>query len=300
MRWEDCVENSPNRGLWLLVLPTFGFLIAIAIAPIVFTFVISLYSVNLTSTMPAGFVGLENYFELFSDDQFRHSVMVTFQLIIVPVALQLIIGLMLAIVLKERLFGTNWMRAAFVLPAVIPPAVSGLIWKLFVVPGAGGVAFMTGQLGLDLKLDLLNAPSSALLVIIAASVWVGTPFVALLLLSALETIDSEQYEAARVDGASWFQSHFYLSIPAMLPVMLTVTVFRILEALAIFPIIFVLTGGGPAGSTTPINYYAYVNGFEYLRVSYASTVIVFFFLILMVICGPFLLGIARTSKAAEN
>ncbi len=292
------MENSPNKGLWPLIGPTFGFLVVIALAPIIFTVVISLYSINLTSTMPAGFVGLANYLDLFDDSQFVHSVIVTFQLIIIPVVLQIVIGLMLAIVLKERLPGTNWMRVAFVLPAVIPPAVSGLIWKLFVVPGAGGLAFITGQLGLDLRLDLLNAPASALGVIVAASVWVGTPFVALLMLSALETIDTEQYEAARVDGASWFQSHFYLSIPAIMPVMLTVTVFRILEALAIFPIIFVLTGGGPAASTTPINYYAYVNGFEYLRVSYASTVIVFFFLILMAVCAPFLIGIARASKTA--
>ena len=293
------MRNSPDHGLWPFVLPTFGFLIAIAVAPIIFTFVISLYSIDLSSTVPTHFVGLDNFVQLFSDDQFLHSIVVTFQLIIIPVALQIFIGLLLAIVLKERLPGTNWMRVAFVLPAVIPPAISGLIWKLFVVPGAGGIAFVTDHLGLGLKLDLLNAPSSALGLLIAASVWVGTPFVALLMLSALETIDSEQYEAARVDGATWFQSHLHLSLPALLPIILTVTVFRILEALAIFPIIFMLTGGGPARSTTPINYYAYVNGFEYLRVSYASSIIIFFFLILMATVAPFLAGVARTTKTVE-
>jgi multiple sugar transport system permease protein len=246
------------------------------------------------------FIGLQNYVDLLFDERFLKSIYVTLELIVFPVALQIGIGLLLAIVLKEKLPGTKWMRLAFILPSVIPPAVSGLVWKLFVVPGAGGLSYLFGSVGSDLQLDLLSAPSSALGVIVAASVWVGTPFVALLFLSALETIDTEQYEAARVDGATWLQSHVHLSLPAMRPAIVSVTIFRILEALWIFPIIFVLTGGGPAGATQPINYYAYVNGFQYLRVSYAATIIFFFFALLMVACAPFLVGVARSSKTAEG
>ncbi|WP_181900626.1 carbohydrate ABC transporter permease [Paracoccus thiocyanatus] len=284
---------SSNQGLWSFILPTFLTLGAITVTPILATFGISLLYINLTMPGPPMFVGLENYAELMADSRFWNSAVVTAELIFIPVAAQIAIGLLLAMVLKEKLAGTRWMRMAFLLPAVIPPAVSGLIWKLFIVPGAGGLAWLGGLFGADMSLDLLSMPSSALAVVIVASVWTGTPFVALLFLSALESIGDDQYEAARIDGASWFQSHWHISLPELRPAIITVTVFRILEALAIFPIIFVLTGGGPAGSTEPVNYLAYVNGFEYLRVDYAATIIVSFFIVMMALCAPFLVGIAR-------
>ncbi|MFV0332469.1 MAG: carbohydrate ABC transporter permease [Tropicimonas sp.] len=287
------MKRPENRGLMPLILPTFLALVAITVLPILVTFGISLFYINLTSPGGPAFVGLENYVDLFSDERFLNSLTVTVKLIFIPVALQIVIGLMLAMVLKEKLPGTGWMRVAFLLPAVIPPAVSGLVWKLFIVPGAGGLSYGASLFGVDLTLDLLSMPSTALGVIIAASVWVGTPFVALLLLSGLESIGDDQYEAARIDGANWFQQHWHISVPTLIPVIVTVTVFRILEALAIFPIIFVLTGGGPAGSTEPVNYYAYVNGFEYLRVDYAATIIFFFFVMMMTATAPFLVNIAR-------
>jgi len=287
------MKNARNRGLWPLIMPTFLALVAITLVPIVVTSGMSFFYIDLTMPGLPRFAGLENYAELFSDDQFLRSVIVTAQLIFVPVTLQIVVGLLLAMVMKEKLRFTGWMRIAFLLPAVIPPAVSGLVWKLFVVPGAGGLTYLGSLLGVDMQLDLLSMPGTALATVIAASVWLGTPFVALLLLSALESIGDDQYEAARIDGASWFQMHWHISLPEIRPVILTVAIFRILEALAIFPVIYVLTAGGPAGSTQPINYYAYVNGFEYLRVDYAATIIFFFFVGMMTFCAPFLVNIAR-------
>ena len=293
------MSANTNRGLWPLIAPTFVALVAITVLPIIVTLGISLFYVDLTMPGLPRFAGIENYLELFEDSRFINSLWVTVQLIFIPVALQIGIGLVLAMVLKEKLPGTGWMRLAFLLPAVIPPAVSGLVWKLFIVPGAGGLSYIGYRFGIDLNLDLLSMPQTALYLVIATSVWVGTPFVALLMLSALESLSDEQYEAARIDGASWFQSHWHISLPEIQPVIVTVTVFRILEALAIFPIIFVLTGGGPAGATEPINYYAYVNGFEYLRVDYAATIITFFFIVMMGICSPFLINIARREGREE-
>lgn len=289
-----------NGDLWALILPCFVLLAGITILPIIYTFIVSLYYVDPTSMMPPSYQGFENYWSLLSDDRFINSLVVMVELIVFPVLAQLLIGLALAIVMKEKLPGTRWMRLAFLLPSVIPPAVSGLLWKLFLVPGAGGLSYLGGILGGNLEFDLLNMPTSALLVVIVASTWVGTPFVALLLLSALETIDKEQYEAATIDGAGWLQSHWYISLPAIRPVIKTVLVFRVLEALAIFPIIFILTGGGPAGATEPVNYYAYVTGFDYLKIDYAATIIFFFFMVMMAFCAPFLVNIARAEGRAKS
>ncbi|WP_299844868.1 carbohydrate ABC transporter permease [uncultured Jannaschia sp.] len=283
------------NGYGYYIAPTFVILATITVVPLIITFVISLFYFDFTSPEGPIWQGFYNYGALFEDTRFLNSLVVMAQLIFIPVTLQVVFGLALAICLREKLAGTRWMRVMFLLPAVIPPAVSGLVWKLFVIPGAGGLAWLTSMTGVDLDVDVLAAPTSALATVIVASTWVGTPFVALLLLSGIETISTDQYESATIDGATWWQCHRYISIPAIMPIIRTVVVFRILEALAIFPIIFVLTGGGPAGSTEPINFYAYVTGFDYLQIDYAASMIVLFFLIMMSVCTPFLVQIARST-----
>ncbi len=287
------MNRNLSTGYWPLVMPSLLLLGAITVLPILFTFYISLQSYNPGGAMPFSFVGFENFLQLWDDSRYWNSIHVMLLLIFIPVTLQIVLGLALALAMKEKLKGTAWMRMLFLLPAVIPPAVCGLLWKLFVVPGAGGVTYLGALFGLDLQADLLNLPASALAVVVVASTWAGTPFVALLFLSAIEGISADLYEAAHLDGASWLRSHWSISLPLMRPVIVSVTVFRILEALAIFPIIFVLTGGGPAGATEPVNYYAYVTGFEYLKIDYAATIIVSFFVIMMVFCAPFLVRMAR-------
>lgn len=261
------------------------------------TVVISFYVVDPTSPIGPVFQGLTDYVALLSDARFLHSLIVMVELIVVPVLGQMVIGLVLAMILRERLPGTNWIRLVFLLPAVIPPAVSGLVWKLFVVPGAGGLTYLSNLVGIPLDVNLLDAPGPALATVMAASIWVGTPLVALLLLSALEGIGSEQYEAAELDGCSWFGAQWHISVPNAMPVIRTVMVLRVVEALAIFPIIFVLTGGGPANATEPVNYYAYLSGFEYLKIDYAAAIIVCFLVIMMASCAPFLLRVAGKAGA---
>lgn len=289
------MHASPLRGYGVYIVPTFVVLATITVVPLIVTFVVSLFVIDVTSGEPPFWQGFYNYVSLFSDDRFLNSLIVTAELIFIPVALQIVFGLALAICMREKLKGTRWMRLLFLLPAVIPPAVSGLVWKLFVIPGAGGLAWLSSLLGIDLDMDLLSMPGTALATVIVASAWVGTPFVALILLSGIETISQDQYESATIDGATWWQMHRHISIPTLAPIIRTVVVFRVLEALAVFPIVFVLTGGGPAGATEPINYYAYVSGFDYLQIDYAASMIVLFFLAMMAVCAPFLVQIARSS-----
>ncbi len=294
------MRASRLRGYGFYVVPTFAALATITVVPLISTFVVSLFIIDITSGLPPRWQGFYNYVSLFSDTRFLNSVVVTAELIFIPVALQIFFGLTLAICLREKLLGTRWMRVLFLLPAVIPPAVSGLVWKLFVIPGAGGLAWMSSLLGTNLDFDLLSMPGTALATVIAASTWIGTPFVALILLSGIETISRDQYESATLDGASWLQTHRYISIPTLAPIIRTVVVFRILEALAIFPVIFVLTGGGPGGATEPVNYYAYISGFDYLQIDYAASMIVLFFLVMMALCSPFLVQIARSNEGAAR
>ena len=286
--------HGKNRDLYLLILPTFSILFVITVIPIIGTVSISTLKYSLSEPNDIRFIGMRNFVNLFGDDRFINSIVVTLELIFIPVILQVFLGVCLAPALNERLRGTRWMRVFFLVPSIIPPVVIGLIWKLFIIPEQGGLTFFLNAVGLGhVKFDFLNMPLSALIVIITASVWTGTPYVTLMMISALETISPNHYEAAAIDGAGWFRSHWLISLPLLSKTIKTVTVFRCLEALAVFPIIFILTGGGPASATEPINFYAYITSFDYLNIGYAASIIVFFFLILAGMSAPFLVSMAK-------
>ncbi len=284
-----------NKNYFYYIFPAFIFILLVTIIPILGTISLSTLSYNIAQPEKIHFVGFRNYLALFQDHRFLNSLKVMLLLILIPVTVQMILGLMLALALNEKLKGTNWMRLFFLCPAVIPPIVIGLIWKLFLIPGAGGLSYFMLKFGLQAP-DLLSQTSTSLIAIILTSVWAGTPFVTLMLLSGMETISSSYYEAASIDGASWLQRHRVITLPLILPVGKTVIIFRILEALAIFPVIFVLTGGGPAGATEPINYYAYVTGFNYFKFDYAATIIVIFFILLMLLSFPFLKSVVKSKR----
>lgn len=280
----------------LFVLPALVFMILITVIPLLGTTSLSFVKYEITRPDEIHFVGFKNYINLARDARFLNSVKVMFLLILVPVTIQLIFGLSLAVALNERLKGTRWMRLFFLTPAIMPPIVIGLVWKLFIIPQQGGLAYFLQLFGARSP-DLLSSPIGALSVIMVASVWTGTPFVTIMYLSAIESISNSYYEAAEIDGASWFQRHRVITLPLVTSVTKTLIIFRTLEALAIFPVIFILTGGGPASATEPINFYAYVTGFDYLQLDYAAAIIVVFFLLLMLISFPFLRSLVRKSRS---
>jgi len=282
-----------GKELMPMIVPAVSFLFLITVIPILGTIILSLFYYDITSPDTIRFYYFKHYIELFRDERFLNSVLVTLQLIFIPVFFQVMLGFLLAIAIHEKMKGTQWMRSLFLIPAVIPPVVIGLIWKLFIIPGQGGLTYFTKLTGTGFEFDFLNVPASALMIIIIASIWMGTPFVTLMFLSGLESISLHYYEAAAIDGAGWFRSHLFISRPLLSPIIKTVSIFRILEALAIFPIIFILTGGGPASATEPINFYAYITGFDYLKIDYAAAIIVFFFILLMTISLPLIKGMAK-------
>ncbi|MER8530413.1 MULTISPECIES: sugar ABC transporter permease [unclassified Mesorhizobium] len=261
---------------WALVTPAIGFLCLATFVPIAAVVALSFVDFNIAFPGKTTFIGIYNYTRFLSDGRFINAAFVTFALVVMPVALQLLCGLALALALKEKLIGTRWMRAASLLPSVVPPAVGGIVWKLFVIPGVGGLSYFASFFGHNFDADLLGGKASALATVIIVSVWFGVPIVALLLLSSLDSIPDEIYEAASLDGASWAQAQRHISIPLVLPAMGAVAVFQALEVLGIFPVIFVLTGGGPAGATEPLNFYAFLTAFTYLDLDYAASILVAF------------------------
>jgi len=269
------------------ILPSVVVVFLLTALPIVVNVGLSFTSFDIARPTEIRFSGLLNYMRLASDDRFLNSVKVTALLISLPVSLQMLFGLALAIALHERPWGIGWLRTVFLIPGIMTPVVVGLIWKVFLLPQLGGLNYFLKLVGIKGP-DWLGSPLSALFAVIIAAIWTGTSFVALFYLSALETIPEEYYEAASIDGADWWQRLRFITLPLLTPITRIVVVFRILEALGIFPLIFVLTGGGPAGATEPINYYAYTTAFSYLRFDYAATLITVFFGILLFTSLPIL------------
>ncbi|MFV0295502.1 MAG: carbohydrate ABC transporter permease [Hyphomicrobiaceae bacterium] len=273
-----------NSGYKRFIVPAMFTLLILTIIPLMGTVGLSLSSLSYTSSRPTAFVGLDNYIALFSDPRFIASLWQSTILIFVPLIFQLLFGLLLALTMNERLPAMGWLRIIFIIPMFFPPIVMGLMWKILFTPQLGGVNYYIGLLGFP-QIPWLSEPSYALASVCIAAIWGWTPFVAVMFYTAMQTFPKDLYEAARIDGASWLQQLGFVTLPLLRQTALVV-VFRIMEALAIFPIIFVMTSGGPAGSTETANYYAYTAGFQFLKVGYASAIILMFLALLMIVLGP--------------
>lgn len=274
-----------NLGYHAFLLPALITIVVLTIVPLVFSIGLSMTSLSYVSTRGPRFIGFENYLDLFSDARFFRSLFQSSVLIFGPLVFQLVFGFMLALVMNERLPGMGWLRTIFILPMFFPPIVIGLIWKVLFTPQLGGVNYYLGLIGIQGPLWLAE-PAYALTSIVIATVWGWTPFVAIMFYAAMQTFPRDLYEASHIDGATWFQQIRFITLPLLRNTALVVIVFRIMEGLAIFPIIFVMTAGGPAGSTETTNYYAFITGFEFMKVGYASSIILTFLAILLAVLAP--------------
>ncbi len=269
----------------LLILPAFVFIGIIIFYPMALSLYLSLFQVDLTRK-GAGtpFVGLANYIDIFKSSYFWSSIGRTAYFTAVSIALEMVLGLFVALLLNEKFRGRGALRSLLLLPWALPITVDAIMWKWIFNANYGAFnAFLT-QLGLiDKYQPWLTRPWSAMHCVIVADVWKVTPLVALLLLAGLQTIPRELYEAAYVDGAGWFRILWKITIPLLGPTMTVVLVLRTLDAFRVFDIVYVMTQGGPANATKVISFLTYQEAFKFLHfskgaaLSYIITLIVALF-----------------------
>ena len=246
--------------------------------------------------MPGSFqFSLVNYAErMFDDASFVSSLEVTFYYIIVNTFFQMVIGFVIAFLLF-RYTKLKFLRPIIVIPMLVPPAVVGLMWKMMFVPNLGGIDYYLGLVGVP-PIDWLGNPTTALIAVTIASVWEWTPFVIIVLLAGLDSLPRSPLESAVIDGASTVHIVFYVILPLLKPIILVVLLLRIIESLAILPVVFMMTGGGPAQATQAVNLYAYHVGLEYLDVGYAASILVAFIFILVFFSTPIILSSLRGER----
>jgi ABC-type sugar transport system permease subunit len=266
------LERRERRLAAAMVAPALGSVFLVALFPLAWTFWESLHAHDLRMPwLGRPFVGLDNYLALARDPRFWQAMAHTAFFVVVTVVLELALGLALALGLEDLRRGRGLARVVLLLPWAVPTVVAGLVWR-FMFEGPTGLAnsvLMGGGL-LSAPVAWLVQEGSAWVPVILADVWKTTPFVALLLLAGLQSIPRDLHEAARIDGASAWRRFRHVTLPLLAPALLVAGLFRALDALRVFDLVYVLTGGGPGTATEPISLYTFAQLLQNLRFGYGS------------------------------
>lgn len=245
------------------------------------------------------FVGLANYVHLAGNPRFLKSLTVTLVFAAVSVALEFALGLACALALKRDFRGHRWVVALLLVPWIVPTSVSARMWEWIYNAKFGVLNHLLLRLGwLDGPVVWVGSASFALGAAVAAEVWKTTPFMTLLLLAGLKGIPESLYRAAAIDGASRWQTFAHVTWPMLKPIALVALLFRSLDAIRVFDVVYVLTGGGPAGTTETLSIYAYRQLFQNLDVGYGSAVGAALFALAGLVSGGFVLVLRRRGAAA--
>jgi raffinose/stachyose/melibiose transport system permease protein len=268
---------SFNKGYGLFLIPGITAFLVIIIIPFLTNIGISF--TKWGGVRPPVWIGLSNYQRLIGDSVFWLSFKNNLILLLAMTVIPTIAGLLLATFLFDYVtnaFGqkvASFFRAGFYLPQILPSAVIGIVWAWILQPDWGVVNFVLKGIGLSsLAHDWLGDPSTALFAVMFVLVWFQLGYPIVIFMAALQRVDPELLEAASIDGASWFQKFWYITIHLIQPEILVVVLTTTIYTLKIFGQVYVLTRGGPGNATSVPSYYAYKQFFETQQVGYGSTV----------------------------
>ncbi len=291
-------DNRSSGGdgpvAWLFNLPLLLLTLAFVLIPVAGTFLTSLE--RDVTFLPTAFVGLENYGRLLADVNFWQSVRFTLLFILASVSLELVFGMAFALLLNEALPGRGFLRTVVLVPWAIPIAVSARVWQLVYNYEFGLFNFLMLRLGLaDAPINWLGSTAGAFAAIVISDVWKTTPFMTIILLAGFSTIPQDLYRQAMVDGTHFGQRFRFVTLPLLRPVIAVALLFRTIDAIRIFDLVYVLTGGGPGGATTSLSLYSfryYVSG----DFGYGSSIS----LVVFLLAGLLAVGYIRVGRFAEE
>lgn len=290
--------NEPQPFLFFILnSPAILLLLGLVLYPIVYSFWLSLHAYNLRQPNRVRFIGLDNYATVLSSDQFWAAAGNTALFCAGSISLTVILGTLLALLLNESFPGRGVLRAVMLLPWAIPPVVNGLIWQ-WLLDGQHGLinALLLGAGLISEPQAWLSQTSTAMPALILAQVWNHVPFVAVVMLAALQTVPEELYDSARLEGAGVLQRFRHITLPWLSHALLLVLVTQTMVALRTFDIIYVLTGGGPGSATTVIAWLTYVTTFNLTDFGRGNA---YAYLIALVTLGLSLLYIRMLWKRGE-
>lgn len=297
MRWATL-----GRGrlyFWLLTLPAVLYVAAWRLAPALYTIWLSMTQYNMVyDTMPR-WNHLDNFRRILHDAGLAGSLQLSVEFALIATAAELVIGLCAALFFDTDPPGRNLLLGVFLLPMIMAPVVVGTVWAVLFDRTVGPIPYLFQVLhGPQIK--WLATPGTAMFALLIADAWEWAPFIALLLFAVLQVIPREQFEAARVDGASGWQIVRRITLPQIAGMILVAAGLRVMDAFLELDKVFVMTGGGPGTSTQFVSMYIYKQAFQFYELGYASTVITVVLLILAVAYGMYLRSYGRALRVAES
>jgi multiple sugar transport system permease protein len=264
----------------LLLGPCLLYMIAFAIYPLIYSLRLSL--TDLRAADAAGhWIGLRNYGDLLRDEFFWNATKNSAIMVVSTVTIEVVVGVALAMFFNLHLRGSAIVRGILVLPMLITPIVVGVMWRSLLNPDWGLINWVIVELGFE-QPNWLGSVEMAMKTLILVDAWQWTPFVFVIVYARLQTLPHEVIEAAQIDGASRYGVFRHITLPLLMPAIVFAAVFRAVDAFRSFDLIFGLTYGGPARSTTTLAFFAFQNGFHFQNYGYAAAVSYMMLLILMI------------------
>ena len=270
-----------GRMRWIFPAPAVVAVLVLVIFPLVYTGWMSVHDWSGSSTQAPTFIGLEGFHRIFFEDtRSLGAIVKTFIFGGLAIVLQTFLGVSLALLLNREFPGKSIVRTIALLPMVTTPVVIALMWTLILNPTQGAVPYLWARLHLPQVLWLAS-PKFVLVTLALADTWEWTPLIMLITLAGLAALPTEPMEAARIDGASAWQSFWRITLPLLRPAIMVAVLFRGIDAIKTFDIIFAMTQGGPGNASETLNVYIFQTAFSYNKIGYASSLLVIFFAIVL-------------------
>ena len=285
--------RKAQRRLGLIfVVPLVAMIGVFMVFPLINAFYYSLVDFDGLDLSPP-WVGLDNFTELLHDDAVYHALKNNVIWIVLGTIAPLVLGLGMALMVWRTKRGSVFYRTVFFLPFILPQVAMGVVWGWIYEPSRGWLNKLLDLVGLDsVTTGWLGNPDTALYAVLATGIWSAVGFVFVIFLSALRRVDEDLVAAAMLDGANPWQRLRYVVLPQIMPVFLMVTTITLLGGFRVFDIVFVMTGGGPAGATEVLGTYAYSSAFQLNRISYGTALA----LVITVIAIPFAAALNRVQR----
>ncbi|KPL08326.1 ABC transporter permease [bacterium SM23_57] len=288
-------ERRNNRLAYMYTMPALLVMALVVLYPFIYNVVVSLSNMNLTRFRDWKITGIDNYISVFADRSFWYFLFKTGLWTVINVFFHVVIGVFLAIILNKDLKGRTFFRTILILPWAVPQYITALTWRGMFNSEYGAISLILDKL-FDLRVPWLTTEWGAFTACLITNIWLGFPFMMIIALGALQSIPDTFYEAADIDGASWYHKLKNITIPLLKPVMIPAITLGVIWTFNNFNVVWLVSNGGEPSDTTHILVsWVYKAGFTYFRMGYAAAFSMVIFGILLIFSWNFI----KKTKATE-